>query len=148
IATIAGPPITPGSRLTGTVTATTKPPKSPNRGSIPGAYPAPRRAAPGLIQACFGTPRTFRARLCRLEEEDTENEVAGIFSPKNPADPCCPDCDIPGSITHLDPDSTILIQDRWADLSKVEQILPALRWIARQLLNAEMQIHLPVAAAD
>ncbi len=45
------------------------------------------------------------------------------------------------AIAHLDLDATILIEDRWADLSKVEQVLPALRWIARQLLDAELQSH-------
>jgi hypothetical protein len=42
-------------------------------------------------------------------------------------------------IAHLDPDSTILVQDRWADLRKVEEALPGLRWIARQLLDSELQ---------
>lgn len=45
------------------------------------------------------------------------------------------------AIAHLDPDATPLIQDRWDDLQKVEQALPGLRWIARQLLNAEIQEH-------
>lgn len=45
------------------------------------------------------------------------------------------------AIAHLDPDGTPLIQDRWDDLHKVEQALPGLRWIARQLLDAEIQEH-------
>jgi hypothetical protein len=45
------------------------------------------------------------------------------------------------AIAHLDPDGTPLIQDRWDDLQKVEQALPGLRWIARQLLDAEVQEH-------
>jgi len=40
---------------------------------------------------------------------------------------------------HLDPDSSPLSQDHWDDLDKAEQALPALRWIARQLLDAELQ---------
>jgi hypothetical protein len=43
------------------------------------------------------------------------------------------------AIAHLDPDSTMLVQDRWDDLQKVEQALPGLRWIARQLLDSELQ---------
>jgi len=43
------------------------------------------------------------------------------------------------AIAHLDPDSSPLSQDRWDDLDKAEQALPALRWIARQLLDAELQ---------
>jgi hypothetical protein len=43
------------------------------------------------------------------------------------------------AIAHLDPDSSPLSQDRWDDLDKVEQALPGLRWIARQLLDAELQ---------
>lgn len=43
------------------------------------------------------------------------------------------------AIAHLDPDSSPLSQDRWEDLAKVEQALPGLRWIARQLLDAELQ---------
>lgn len=43
------------------------------------------------------------------------------------------------AIAHLDPGNTMLVQDRWDDLQKVEQVLPALRWIARQLLDAELQ---------
>lgn len=45
------------------------------------------------------------------------------------------------AIAHLDPDGTVLVQDRWADLQKVEQALPALRWIALQLLDTELQPH-------
>ena len=45
------------------------------------------------------------------------------------------------AIAHLDPDGSPLIQDRWDDLQKVEQALPGLRWIARQLLDAEIQEH-------
>jgi hypothetical protein len=44
-------------------------------------------------------------------------------------------------IAHLDPDSTMIVADRWDDLQKVEQALPGLRWIARQLLDAELQEH-------
>ncbi|BBU22427.1 Uncharacterised protein [Mycobacterium xenopi] len=43
------------------------------------------------------------------------------------------------AIAHLDIDSDILIQDRWEDVQKVEQVLPCLRWMARQLLDAELQ---------
>jgi hypothetical protein len=43
------------------------------------------------------------------------------------------------AIAHLDPDSSPLSQDHWDDLDKAEQALPALRWIARQLLDAELQ---------
>ncbi len=43
------------------------------------------------------------------------------------------------AIAHLDPDATILVQDRWEDLQKVEQFLPCLRWIARHLLDSELQ---------
>lgn len=45
------------------------------------------------------------------------------------------------AIAHLDPDGTPIIQDRWEDLQKAEQALPGLRWIARQLLNSELQEH-------
>jgi ParB/RepB/Spo0J family partition protein len=45
------------------------------------------------------------------------------------------------AIAHLDPDNTVLVQDRWADLQEVEHALPGLRWIARQLLDAELQQH-------
>jgi hypothetical protein len=43
------------------------------------------------------------------------------------------------AIAHLDPDSSPLSQDRWEDLAKLEQAMPGLRWIARQLLDAELQ---------
>jgi hypothetical protein len=43
------------------------------------------------------------------------------------------------AIAHLDIDSDILVQDRWEDVQKVEQVLPCLRWMARQLLDAELQ---------
>jgi hypothetical protein len=43
------------------------------------------------------------------------------------------------AIAHLDPDGSPLSQDRWDDVDKAEQALPALRWIARQLLDAELQ---------
>lgn len=43
------------------------------------------------------------------------------------------------AIAHLDPGSTMLVQDRWEDLRKVELALPGLRWIARQLLDSELQ---------
>jgi hypothetical protein len=43
------------------------------------------------------------------------------------------------AIAHLDPDSSPLSQDHWDDLDKAEQALPALRWIARRLLDAELQ---------
>jgi hypothetical protein len=33
----------------------------------------------------------------------------------------------------------MIVQDRWDDLPKVELALPGRRWIARQLLNAELQ---------
>jgi|GEM_PF-1449083 len=45
------------------------------------------------------------------------------------------------AIAHLNPDEDVLVQDRWSDLRKVESSLPALRWIARQLLDAELQAH-------
>jgi hypothetical protein len=45
------------------------------------------------------------------------------------------------AIAHLDIDNNVLIQDRWDDLQKVEQALPGLRWIARQLLDSELQEH-------
>ncbi len=45
------------------------------------------------------------------------------------------------AIAHLDPDGTPLIQDRWDDLQEVEQARPGLRWITRQLLDAEIQEH-------
>jgi hypothetical protein len=45
------------------------------------------------------------------------------------------------AIAHLDLDNAMLVQDRWADLQQVEQALPGLRWIARQLLDAELQQH-------
>ena len=45
------------------------------------------------------------------------------------------------AIAHLDPDNTVLVHDRWDDVQKVEQALPGLRWIARQLLDAELQQH-------
>lgn len=43
------------------------------------------------------------------------------------------------AIAHLDVDSDIIIQDRWEDVQKVEQVLPSLRWMARQLLETELQ---------
>lgn len=43
------------------------------------------------------------------------------------------------AISHLDPDGDILVQDRWEDLQLVERTLPALRWMARQLLDTELQ---------
>lgn len=43
------------------------------------------------------------------------------------------------AIAHLDVDSDILVHDHWEDLQKVEATLPALRWMARQLLDAELQ---------
>jgi hypothetical protein len=45
------------------------------------------------------------------------------------------------AIAHLDPDNIVLIQDRWDDLQKVEQAVPGLRWIARKLLDSELQQH-------
>jgi hypothetical protein len=45
------------------------------------------------------------------------------------------------AIAHLGPDGDVLTQDRWSDLQKVEESLPCLRWIARQLLDAELQAH-------
>ncbi|MGH3218309.1 MAG: methylamine utilization protein MauJ [Streptosporangiaceae bacterium] len=45
------------------------------------------------------------------------------------------------AIAHLDPDGTLLVQDRWDDLQKVEQTLPGLRWMARQLLDSELNEH-------
>ena len=45
------------------------------------------------------------------------------------------------AIAHLNPDGDVLTQDRWSDLQTVEASLPALRWIARQLLDAELQAH-------
>lgn len=49
------------------------------------------------------------------------------------------------AIAHLDFDSDITIHGRWEDVRKVEQLLPCLRWIARQLLDAELQQTSPVA---
>jgi hypothetical protein len=46
------------------------------------------------------------------------------------------------AIAHLDPDGTLLVQDRWDDLQKVEQVLPGLRWITRQLLDSELSTEL------
>ena len=40
---------------------------------------------------------------------------------------------------HLDPDSSPLSQDWWEAPAKVKQALPGLRWIALQLLDAELQ---------
>lgn len=45
------------------------------------------------------------------------------------------------AIAHLDPGGTPIVEDRWDDLQKVERALPGLRWIARQLLDAELQEH-------
>jgi hypothetical protein len=42
------------------------------------------------------------------------------------------------AIAHLDIDSDVLIQDRWEDVQKAGQVLPCLRWMARQLLDAEL----------
>lgn len=43
------------------------------------------------------------------------------------------------AIAHLDVDSDIIIHDRWEDVRKVEQLLPCLRWMARQLLETELE---------
>lgn len=43
------------------------------------------------------------------------------------------------AIAHLDVDSDIIIHDRWEDVIKAEQALPCLRWMARQLLETELQ---------
>ena len=45
------------------------------------------------------------------------------------------------AVAHLDPDVNPLIQDRWHDVQRVQQTLPGLRWMARQLLDAELQEH-------
>lgn len=45
------------------------------------------------------------------------------------------------AVAHLNPDGNPLVQDRWQDLQKVQAALPALRWMARQMLNAEVQAH-------
>lgn len=41
-------------------------------------------------------------------------------------------------IAHLDPDGNPLQHDSWDDIQKVQRALPGLRWIARQLLAAEL----------
>lgn len=45
------------------------------------------------------------------------------------------------AVAHLDPNGTPLVQDRWQDLQKVQTALPGLRWMARQMLDAEVQAH-------
>lgn len=45
------------------------------------------------------------------------------------------------AVAHLDPNGSPLVQDRWQDLQKVQTVLPGLRWMARQLLDAELQAH-------
>lgn len=48
------------------------------------------------------------------------------------------------AIAHLDPDSEMILADRWADIQAVERVLPALRWMARQLLETELQAQAPL----
>lgn len=44
------------------------------------------------------------------------------------------------AIAHMSPDDgSALVQDRWEDLQRIERALPGLRWIARQMLDAELQ---------
>lgn len=45
------------------------------------------------------------------------------------------------AVAHLDPNGNPLVQDRWQDLQKVQAALPGLRWMARQMLDAEVQAH-------
>jgi hypothetical protein len=45
------------------------------------------------------------------------------------------------AIAHLDPSGNPLIQDRWDDVRTIEKALPGLRWMSRQLLEAELQEH-------
>jgi hypothetical protein len=49
---------------------------------------------------------------------------------------------------HLDPDSSSLSQDRWEALAKVKHALTGLRWIALQLLDAELQGHAGVSLME
>ncbi len=42
------------------------------------------------------------------------------------------------SIAHLEPGNNPLGHDTWADIQRVHSILPALRWMARQLLETEL----------
>lgn len=45
------------------------------------------------------------------------------------------------AVAHLDPEGNPLVQDRWEDLHRVQTTLPGLRWMARQMLDAELQGH-------
>lgn len=45
------------------------------------------------------------------------------------------------AVAHLDPNGNPLVQDRWQDLQKVQTTLPGLGWMARQMLDAEVQAH-------
>jgi hypothetical protein len=43
------------------------------------------------------------------------------------------------SIAHIDPDRDPLAQDSWEDIQTVRDAIPALRWMSRRLLEAELQ---------
>lgn len=43
------------------------------------------------------------------------------------------------SIAHLDPDGDPLAQDSWADMQRINAALPAMHWMSRQLLLAELR---------
>jgi hypothetical protein len=41
-------------------------------------------------------------------------------------------------LAHLDPDSDPLAQDSWEDMRRVREAIPALRWMSRRMLEAEL----------
>jgi hypothetical protein len=91
-------------------------------------YRDPGERFPGSLAELTGVNElqreSFASYLSRKFTDIMDNELRGP---------------IRNALAHLDPSDDVLSADRWADLTRCEDALPVLQYIAREMIGHELE---------